>query len=115
MPRGKIEATAEQWQERVRRWKESGLSAAKFAEQEGITRPQSLWWWSNKLSRPRESPDTKLKLVQVTPVESPSAKPRKESGSGHVEVRFGGFTISVSSGFDTDTFRQVVEALERTR
>lgn len=98
----------------MQRWKASGLSAPRFAAQEGIARPQSLWWWSNKLSRPRESSGTKLKLVQVTPVDS-SAMRRKDSTARSIEIRVGAFSIAVSNGFDVETFRQVVAALDSTQ
>jgi hypothetical protein len=46
VPRGKIEAKADVWSDRVRRWKESGLTAAQFAAQEGLSRAQALSWWA---------------------------------------------------------------------
>jgi transposase len=51
MPRGREQASVETWRERVRRWKESGLSSSEFAKQEGISRPQALSYWAYQLKR----------------------------------------------------------------
>src|SRR5687768_4955026 len=51
MPRGKELVSADEWRDRVRRWKESGLSSREFAKQEGIGRPQALSYWAYQLKR----------------------------------------------------------------
>ena len=110
MPRGKIEAKATVWGDRVRRWKDSGLTAAQFAAQEGIPRPQALSWWAHHLSRPlkdSKKPPT-LKLVRVKPVSSPSS----EGISSGVEIRCDDYCVGVSPGFDEETLRRVLAVME---
>jgi hypothetical protein len=51
MPRGKSEATAEVWRDRVVRWQQSGLTARQFAEREGIERHGALSWWQHRLKQ----------------------------------------------------------------
>ena len=81
MPKARRECAAE-WSDRVRRWRESGLSSSAFAEQEGIARPQALSWWAWHLSkaggqkprrRARES-KPKLRLVRLEPETLVAAK-----------------------------------------
>ena len=43
-------ATRAEWSERVSRWKRSGLGAAEFAQQQGLS-VQQLYWWSCKLRK----------------------------------------------------------------
>ena len=43
------------WAKRVERWKDSGLSAAKFAAELGIS-PNSLSWWRWQLGKQDAAP-----------------------------------------------------------
>ena len=109
MPRGKVEAKAAVWGERVRRWKDSGLTAAQFAAQEGLPRAQALSWWAHHLSRSKESKKApNFKLVRVEPVASSSP----DAPRSRVDILRNGYTVSVSSGFDEETLRRVFAVLE---
>jgi hypothetical protein len=113
VPRGKVEAKATVWSDRVRRWKDSGLTAAQFAAQEGLPRPQALSWWAHHLSRPPKDgkkPPT-LKLVRVEPVVSASS----DVTNGGVEIRRDGYCVGVSPGFDEETLRRVLVVMEEGR
>ena len=114
MPRGKIEANAELWSDRVRRWKESGLTAAEFATQEGLSRPQALSWWAHRLSRTPKArkPAAALKLVRVEPVVLESGVATREGG---VAIRCGDYHIDVRAGFDETTLRRVLAVMEAGR
>jgi hypothetical protein len=113
VPRGKIEANAELWSDRVRRWKESGLTAAEFAVQEGLSRPQALSWWAHRLSRSAKArKPAALKLVRVEPVVLESGVATREGG---VEIRCGDYRIDVRAGFDETTLRRVLAVMEAGR
>lgn len=114
MPRGKIEAKAEVWRERVRRWKESGLTAAQFAAQEGLPRAQALSWWAHRLSRSPKSdkPAAALKLVRVEPMVLESGVSVRDGG---IEIRCGEYRIDVRAGFDETTLQRVLTVMEAVR
>ena len=90
MPKGRREGTAEVWSDRVRRWRESGLTLSAFAEREGIARPKSLSWWAWRLSKdegakPRARARTKPKLRLVR-LEPETLMPAKETAAEIVTV-----------------------------
>jgi hypothetical protein len=62
MPRGREQVSAETWRDRVRRWKESGLSSREFAKQEGIGRPQALSYWVT-VREARVAPTSRLAIL----------------------------------------------------
>jgi len=53
---GKMESTgrAQQWQERIARHKTSGVSVAKFCQQEGVT-TATFYWWRSQLGKQVEA------------------------------------------------------------
>ena len=96
MPKGRRECAAE-WSDRVRRWRESGLSSSAFAEQEGLARPQALSWWAWHLSksrgqkprrRARES-KPKLRLVRLEPETLMPSKEANSSERGMISTLYG--------------------------
>lgn len=64
-------ADRETWVKRVERWRESGLSAAEFAAEIGVT-PKSLSWWKWQLGKASAAAATKRRKktakVAVTPL-----------------------------------------------
>jgi transposase len=114
MPRGKRECTAEVWSERVRRWRESGLTSSAFAEQEGIARPQTLSWWAWRLSkesgekarrRARER-KPKLRLVRI---EAETLVAEKEAAAEIVTAT--GVRVLVTSRTSEEAVRCALRAL----
>ena len=65
MARGRDQVSVETWRERVRRWKESGLSSREFAKQEGIGRPQALSYWAYQLKRRGSGASAETSRTQV--------------------------------------------------
>ena len=59
----KVKATAAEWAERVRAWRESGQSAPEFAEGKGYSETL-LRWWGSELAR-RERPKPRVGLARV--------------------------------------------------
>lgn len=111
MPRGKSEATAEVWRDRVVRWKQSGLTARKFAEREGIERPSALSWWQHRLKQLGTSAlkdPTPLKLLRLEPVTSLTT-------DDAIELFCGRCRMLVRRGFDDALLRRVLDVLEDDR
>jgi hypothetical protein len=111
MPRGKCEATAEMWRERVVRWKQSGLTARQFAEREGIGRPTALSWWQHHLKQQKTEPNdaATLKLIRLEPVAT-TAK-----ADAPIELQCGRHRVIVRPDFDDALLRRVLDVLEDER
>lgn len=120
----------ERWQPpRGRRWRRqdaeqmavalraSGLSAARFARQHGLT-GQRVYWWMAQLGATAAGEDESQRsrrpqFVPVRVVESSSRSekptPREQGG---LEIQVGRCTvIRVRRGFDNELLRSVVAAL----
>jgi hypothetical protein len=104
-------ATREDWAERIKRWKNSGLTAAEFGEREGLAAKQ-LHWWSWHLGRKpvASASEAPLRLLPVRVVPSRAEGVREATPleivlqSGHI--------LRVASGFDPATLRSVLSVLE---
>ena len=114
MPRGKVEAKADAWRERVRRWKESGLSAREFAAREGIERHGALSWWAYHLSQRdavqgstgRKSTPGDLRIVELS---RPAERTRPASP---VEIMMpSGVRLMVSADSDEAALQRALQAL----
>jgi hypothetical protein len=103
-------ATREDWAERVKRWKKSGLTAAEFGEREGIEGKQLHWWkWHlGKQEVPSVSEPPRLLPVRVVPSRDVgvSKEPSLEI------VLQSGYILRVARGFDAATLRSVLWVLE---
>jgi hypothetical protein len=112
------------WRDRVKRWKQSGLSARAFAELEGLPRAGALSWWRHRLSQnQKKTPieDTPLRLVRVDTAEvvtslSDVGRSRSEVGIvAPIEVMLGDYRIAVRTGCDLLMLEGVLRAVERAR
>jgi hypothetical protein len=93
-------ANRDEWANRVRQWRASGLTAGEFATREGIN-ANTLKWWSSRLRGAGEA-----KFIDVTALVTPPQVPALE-----VVVR-GSVSLRVQPGFDAALLRAVVSALE---
>lgn len=109
---GGMKVSVEEWSERVRAWRESGATAAEFAEARGY-RPKALEWWAGELVR-RERAKVTTKKVPMARVE---VIPREQSIRKEVamEIVVGRARVVVERGFDASLLREVVEALGAIR
>ena len=113
------QTSRETWAKRVERWKDSGLRAAEFAAEIGVT-PSALSWWKWRLSKEGETQEAsprrrrRAKKVGISPVtfvemSSPSA-------ADPIEIVFpSGVRVRVPTGADTDSIARVLGALEKHR
>lgn len=95
-----VRGTRAEWEKRVRRWKSSGLTAARFAQSQGLN-PRTLTWWSSQLRRP-DAPTAPTFVEVVAPMEQPQ---------NALEVKVGELLVVVPVGFDEETLRRLVRAL----
>jgi hypothetical protein len=110
-------ADRETWAKRVERWKDSGLSAAQFAAEIGVS-AKALSWWKWQLSRgeQRSKPvrrrrKAKASLSPMTFVEM-SAPARSDV----LEVVLpSGFRIRVPAPVDSDALGRVLDVLDKRR
>jgi len=108
----------ETWAKRVERWKDSGLSAAEFAMELGVS-PRSLTWWKWQLGRKDPSPRAPVrrarkKATAVTPITfvEMSAGPMREP----LEVVLAsGMRIRVAVDFDPAVLVRLVDVLDKRR
>jgi transposase-like protein len=109
-------ANRDEWQKRVERWNDSGLSAKQFAAETGIN-AGTLQFWKYKLKRQgaespravrrRAPPPTVSSLIEVRPM-SLAADNRFE-----IELN-NGRRLRLPATFDANTVKALVVVLEAT-
>lgn len=124
MPR----ASRTEWEKRVQRWKDSGLSAKEYAAETGLN-ATTLANWHWKLSQPAAAatvdvvePASKGRMAQV-PAQalSPARFVELRAPASDVEaapleiVMNGGVRVRVPAGFDEATLIRLVRAVEAAR
>jgi hypothetical protein len=110
------QANRDEWQKRVERWNESGLSAKQFAAETGVN-AGTLQFWKYKLkkqsaelprtARRRAPPPAVSSLIEVRPM-SMAADNRFE-----IELN-NGRRLRLPATFDADTVKALVVVLEAT-
>lgn len=96
-------ATRETWAARVRLWKRSGLTAAEFAEREGLN-AGTLTWWSSQLGRSALSRPPVVEVVMAS---------RADAARSLEVVLASGLRVRVPIGFDEATLGRLLTVLER--
>ena len=92
--------TSRSWDEHVRRWRNSGLSAKEYAHREGLN-AATLYGWSSRLGR----------VVEPTPAHFIELAPSQPASCG-LELRIGAaVSITVERGFDPQLLRDVMKVL----
>ena len=123
MARGKREAKAAVWRDRVQRWKQSGLTAKAFAELEGLPRAGALSWWryqlaaQDKASAPTVE-NSPLRLIRLDPTTTGTGRGGRRTEHAVVapiEVTCGAYRVVVRSGFEPVMLELVLRAVERAR
>jgi transposase len=97
-------ATRETWAARVREWKRSGLTAAEFAERQGLN-ARTLTWWSSQLGR-------SALAISQPPVVEVMVTPRADVASSLEVVLASGIRVAVPVGFDEATLGRLLTVLE---
>jgi transposase len=115
-------ATREEWAARVARWKDSGLTAAAFGAQEGIS-PGGLTWWKWRLA----SKESKRALAQRSVKVASKAETARISPLTFVEMTAtmhgaalevvlpSSIRVQVRPGFDGATLGRLLDVLGARR
>jgi hypothetical protein len=108
---------ARQMRRELARWQRGGLKLREYAQQHGIPL-STLTWWRRVFRRAGEQVNAASKrvpasdVVVFTEVPQPEDLPRTSSV---VEIVLrNGHLVRVPAGADTDTLRQVLQALQTT-
>ena len=101
----KKRASRDQWLQRVRAWKASGLTCAKFVKGKGFS-ASALRWWTWKLGSEGEELEPRAERVDFFEVVAPTSE-----GRG-LTLRLGRVEVEVIRGFDAETLARVLDVLE---
>lgn len=114
MSRERDEQLYAQWRDRVSRWKASGLTSEKFAEQEGIPRARALVAWSHRFradERAKKRAPGPALPMRVLSVSMEEIRAQALPAPRAIEVVLtGGARLSVPA--DEQTMRTVFRALQ---
>ena len=106
--------SAEEWQKRIERWRDSGLTADQFAAETGIN-AGTLRFWGYKLNQAKR---------ETAGIAAPPKK-RRRAVRSFIEVRTtasdssfdlelgNGRRLRVPSGFESEALERLLELLER--
>lgn len=108
--------TAATWERRVREWKASGKTAAKFGVERGIS-PGSLWNWAHRLGQTKrhKARAPALRLVRVDRVAAAEPVVVAVDGAARLCIEMGGARVEVLPGFDRATLAAIVDILRERR
>lgn len=103
------------WEDRVRRWRKSGLTATEFASKEGVTAGR-LYAWNSRLRRLGRAIDEPTgSSSMLLPVVVRDGEPSPRDGGAPIEIVVRGeLVLRVRGDFDAVLLRRVVAALEGT-
>ena len=119
-------ANRAEWEKRVERWRDSGLTSKEFAAEVGINAATLTYWkWRlRKEKREASGEGPKAKPSKPRPKPAPRKPERTTEASSlvvveappsdsRIEVELaGGTRLRVPSSFDPDTLRRLVATLE---
>jgi len=109
-------ANRDEWQKRVERWNESGLSAKQFAAETGIN-AGTLQFWKYKLKKQSaEAPRAARRRAPSPTVSSlVEVRPMSVGADNRFEIELNnGRRLRLPATFDADTVKALVVVLEAT-
>ncbi|MEW6268341.1 MAG: IS66 family insertion sequence element accessory protein TnpB [Thermodesulfobacteriota bacterium] len=119
----------EVWAKRVERWRDSGLTAKKFAEETGVNAKTLAYWkWrlgraigagaARRAARPRPRRVGRVRavpFVEVSPASVPAASPVPEQRAGEAEpfeiALPSGLRVRVPARFDEGALARLLQAV----
>ena len=110
-------AARETWAKRVERWKDSGLSAAEFGTEIGVS-PKALSWWKWQLGKVEQRRPTrrrpKPRKVSLSPMTFVEMSAPAHGGALEI-VLPSGVRVRVPTPVDGDALGRVLDVLEKRR
>jgi len=105
----------EEWQKRVERWRDSGLTAEQFAGELGIN-AGTLKFWGYKLGKESREAATTPRAARARRAATPSfVEVRAEPVVSTFEVELGnGRRLRVPAAFDASVLERLLPILERS-
>lgn len=94
-----------QWEARIKDYRASGLTAAKWCAENEVTTRQ-LWYWLRKFRESKESPVRPPQWVQVN-VDKP-----QENSESPLLVKVGAAVIEIRPGYNPTLLSDVVRTLQ---
>jgi transposase-like protein len=109
--------TRDEWQKRVERWKDSGLTAEEFAAETGIN-AGTLRFWQYKLKKGSQWETPRRRTAPVAPnassiIELRPCATSEQDRRFEIELR-AGRRVHVPASFDPDALRSLLAVLEAT-
>jgi hypothetical protein len=107
--------SAEEWQKRLERWRESGLTAEQFASELGIN-AGTLKFWRYKVNKAiRETSHPRRPVKPAAPTTPAFVEVRAASSEARFEIDLAnGRRLRVPSAFDPSALERLIAVLERT-
>jgi hypothetical protein len=103
----------EEWQKRVERWRDSGLSAEQFASELGIN-PGTLKFWGYKLGKESRAGAAVPAQRRPSAPKTPFVEVRPEPVASIIEVELSnGRRLRVPATFDARVLERLLPILER--
>ena len=107
-------ASAEEWQKRVERWRESGLTAEQFASELGIN-AGTLKFWQYKLNKAKSGGAVTRRTRKAATLTEPAfveVRGTATEARFDIELRYGR-RLRVPMAFDPSVLEKLVTVLER--
>ena len=104
-------ASRAEWEQRVERWGQSGLSAKAFASRERLDAKRLCWWrWKLRSSASVESrPPRAPRRVEFLPVRVVDSSRRQQGAPSPIEIALpNGRVVRVVGGFDPAALQRVL-------
>ena len=98
-----------EWQDRVKDFRNSGLSMKKWSDQQGVKVHQLQYWCAKyPVEEVDSSPKQKWASVNLINEKQPIIK------SSNLKLSIGKCTIEINSGFDSSLLLEVIKVLSET-
>ena len=115
MPTGKPRDPRKErfWRQAIRRWRKSGLSAAAFCLDNGLTEAHFYAWRRTLAARDAESMSfAQVHVLTDETVDNGSGPPPVTSSGALELVLANGRLLRIGAGFDQDTLRRLLPLVE---
>ena len=106
---------AEEWKDRIARWKASGSTAPEFAARHGLS-SRKLYDWSYRLRNPEgaaakskaKETMSPVRLLRVVPTKGYAAINGADNPPNAIRLTMAGASVDIHAGFDEATLRKVL-------